>query len=610
MQDEVRSLSEFLRDEMTGEELGEFLKNLDELEHTIHLEINHILNNDFKPEVPLANQKDVSLNLKEKQDLLIILTSLRYKALAQYRNLKQEDKKLVWENYLPQQTSKTANKNTKDIESEDNIQMNLKLFESLTSLLKNKVPQEIELVLFADLFKLLSFNSGYILLSKINEHLTKGKNLEFAISEDYLASLLPSNPDGVFAKQTDESRELVAKFKGHDLDDLKKHYLKEKNQAPKLNPDPEQALKKVVVTIPTAKNMDIVVARLDSGQVVFSVSPSYRALFHELTHAHRGLKGHHKRKYNLPEHLGLFFSKSAEELWTIFLGKTSERALSRDDKLPARITHASFTLYDDGEKLVLSKESTDPKEVDRAGMKILHRKIQAEILSGNRDFSGIKFNGKNRLKTDKLEIDVSQQMGAFKFEQSSISLIAFDSKISKSSFRDANLAGSHFNRAETTQADFKEAIFNTVRIQRSNLDSCDFKQASLSDATLKDSHFDGARFHSAAMTYSTVENCSFMGANFKNARISNTTFEGVDFSGVVFDNAVFINVTFKNCKFDTIVANKMTMSDCTLENVRFRHAQMDNCRIEGVLKEVNTSGAFIRNCSIADSHGTTVKKIR
>ncbi|WED43159.1 pentapeptide repeat-containing protein [Legionella cardiaca] len=597
---EINGLSDVVGKQIPGDKLGLFLQKLDDLEYRICLNINNLLNKTFDPRIPLKEQK-VSVSLKEHNDLLIKIASLREAGLLQYSALSKQEKSVVWQNYLLDGSkTKGAQKGTE--KSITNFQERCETFEGLTELFKKNDAQKLSSILFSDLFRLMKFESGYHLLTKIRSHLESGKTIDLTQHEDYSAQLFPESPRNAFAAQTQESRETVRTFAEYDLDKLKRHYVKDKKSN-----DPrgsEGLLDKVVVTVPQSRNMEIILGHFDNGKIAYSISPSYRALFHELTHAHRALKGTHKRRFELPKQFGIFFSRNAEELWTIYLGKTSERALSKDDKLPTRLTHSSFTLYEHHGQLVASLDS---RRIDRAEMKMLNQKIQTEILRDNKKFNGVMFKGKNKPGDDRLEIDLSGQLGAFTFEKGCATLLAYHAKISKSAFNGADISNSRFVETEASHSNFTKSILHSATIKSSNLNSCKLDDAQVHSATIDRSHFDQASFKKAIILSSSITQSSFAGSTFVQARIENVIFENIDFSDATFKDVIFRNVIFRNCNFSHISATKMKMLDCHFENVSFESATLSNSEISCNPEEylaLNTQNADMLTCSYSNPSST------
>ncbi|KTC76859.1 pentapeptide repeat-containing protein [Legionella brunensis] len=594
---EIKGLASVIDKQLSGEKLGSFLQQLDDLEYRIYLSINQLLNEKFDPRKPLSEQM-VSRYLKEHNDLLIEIGVLRDSSLLQYSELSKQEKFIVWQNYVSNEikSKKAPNKSDNILSS---VQERFETFEVLTNLLKFKASEKLHSNLFSDLFRLMKFESGYHLLVKIKGHLESGKTIELFQGEDYVAQLVPENPSNAFAVQTDESREIVKGLTDFNLDTLKASYIKDKNNSVR---DNESLLSKVDIFIPFTRNMEIILGHSNNGKIVYSISPSYRALFHELAHAHHALKGTHKRKYELPKQLGIFFSRNAEELWTIYLGKTSERSLSKDDKLPTRLTHASFTLFESKEQMVAS---ADPEQIARAEMKIFSRKVQAEILSANKKFSHTKFGGKNTPKVDRLEMDLGYQHGAFIFEKGCATIFAHNSKISKSIFNGSDLSESRFVSSELKSSSFNKTILHNVTIKLSTLNSSMFDDALIHQANIEDNNFEVTSFKKTKILSSTITKSTFAGATFKKTRIENTVFENVDFSEATFNDVIFTNVTFKNCNFSHISAVKMKMLDCHFENVSFESARVRESEISGELNELaelNTTNADMITCNFSSYH--------
>ncbi|CEK11972.1 pentapeptide repeat-containing protein [Legionella hackeliae] len=590
--DELVQLARKFDKIQSSDMLGSFFSNLDELEHRVHLKVNQILNTNFDPTLPLSKQ-DVAKQLKNFQEQLNLIFSLRIKAISQYRMLRDEEKIIVWTSY-----SKTTDANPNSSNKPLKPQMQFEIFEILSTYIEEKSSSNIHPILLADFFKLLSFPAGLNLLNKFRNHLQGGRIIEFQPDEDYVAAMVPETPSDAFAFQTQGSADKVKAFSGFDLDDLKSYYVKDPTAHSSHGTEPKKALEKVIVAIPKTQNMEIIFAKGTKQQIVYSISPSYRALYHELTHAHRSLKGSHKKKYAFPAHLGIFYSKNAEELWTINLGKTSEKALSRDDQLPERIGHFSITLYKENDHLTTS---LNQEQVRRTEMKILACTIKAQLLSGKKDFIGIAYQGQNRPRQDRLEVDLSWQKGNFIFDKANALFFIMDSKLSNSSFRMANLLSSKFYRSELLNVDFTGSVLDSIELQNSNLSSSQLNKCNLLNASLSTGNFDGVQLTQAKVNNSKITNCSFLGANFSKSQISNTVFENVDFSGVILDDVLFNNVQFKNCRFTNAIASKMKMMHCSLEDVSFHYANMDQCSIDGELKSVDFVTASMNKCIVTNS---------
>src|SRR5690606_27529804 len=113
----------------------------------------------------------------------------------------------------------------------------------------------------------------------------------------------------------------IKEYSGDDFDELKGLYKKDKHKHEKGDVGELKGLD-ILIPKPSSGSLLLNYALDENNQVMLTATPPYRALYHELCHAHRDLKGANKRHFNIPEKYRNLYSKSAEELWAINLGKS------------------------------------------------------------------------------------------------------------------------------------------------------------------------------------------------------------------------------------------------------------------------------------------------
>ncbi len=582
-----------------GLSLSDQVKALDELEADTYAKFNSVLN-PFDPSIPFTEQMKSDparmTKLAELQQEIAELKKFRMSLTSELLTANDAQKQAFWNSYSPGTTAQA-------IFEEFVKRMNTGQFKNTSD--------EAMLAAQADVLKIMAYPAGVELIMKINLNM-EGRDLSIKEDEDYVCEMQSERPD-FLSKQghSDEHKHKIKQFKGHDFDELKKLYKHDKDKH-KVGDVSELKGLNILVPKQDPSALYLNLAQDENGKVMLSVTPSYRALFHELCHAHRDLKGTNKRNFTIPDRFRALYSKSGEELWAINLGKSSEKTLSQQDGIPGRITHSGFVVHNTGTALSSNK---DPDKALHSDKSMAEAFYHTRAMVGKNDFTGIQPFDPND-KTDTLTLAVEyafeQEVKDFKADNSEFRFLVTGGKweepslqgavlqrsvfsgcdMNKANFTGCDISGGKFEQygigksavvMKVTDSDFSGAILKKFVTNGIAMEGCKFKGADLSDSKLvktsfKDCNFDGANLQNIDFATKEIKfegKNSFVGADLRGANLSGLDLSGLDFTGADLRGAKIDGTKFNGANLtgvkvdDPAVLFKASINDARVTNVGF-----------------------------------------
>lgn len=544
------------------ESLAAEMSALDELESKTYAEFNNILN-PFDPGTPLSEQfkndpakmqKLVSIQAKmqEQREFRLELTDELLQA-------KPEQKQAFWKEY---------SKNPADQAIFENFIARMDEFPdpntSKEALLSSK----------ADILKIMAFDAGSELIMKINLNM-EGKKLVIKEDEDYVCEM-QEEQSKFFHKQGHdaEHKAKIKEYSGNDDEQLKSLYKHEKHKHTKGEVADLKGLN-ILVPTPDPTSLLMNVAKDKDGKVMLSITPPYRALFHELCHAHRDLKGANKRMFTIPDKYRGLYSKSAEELWTINLGKSSEKTLSQEDGIPGRITHSGFSMHVVNNNLTTNM---DPAKTPHSDAKISESILSTRAMLGESDFSGIRYHSDETM-TLAIEKQKDEKVDRFKADGSAFGVFITGGNWVSPSFKDAQLS--------------ERSFISDCAISNGNFQNVNFTKSTFQGVHAKDVDFTNANISGSKIFRVTFENSVFKNANLQNINFSNkvvflgktdmsgadlrgANLSGVDLSGVNLTGADLRGANLTGAKLDGAILSGAKVDGAKLDGATMQYARVDN----------------------------------
>ena len=142
------------------------------------------------------------------------------------------------------------------------------------------------------------------------------------------------------------------------------------------------------------------------------------------------------------------------------------------------------------------------------------------------------------------------------------------------SFRDGNLSGTDFWRAEFIKSDLEEAnlkgsIFLSAKFDHTILHMVDAEGANFTDAWLQSAIMRGgnfrlANFYGANLEFVQAEESSFEKARFEKTEMKGGNFDLSDFNGAMFDGANLFRASFQGSDFSGATFKNMDWSGVNL----------------------------------------------
>lgn len=533
---------------------------LDELESKTYAEFNDILN-PFDPGIPISEQFK---NDPEKMQKLVAAQAkmqeqreFRLELTDELLQAKPEQKEAFWKEY---------SKNPADQAIFENFIARMDEFPdpntSKEALLSSK----------ADILKIMAFESGSELIMKINLNM-EGKKLVIKEDEDYVCEMQEEQTKFFHKQGHDaEHKAKIKEYSGNDDEQLKSLYKHEKHKHKKGEVADLKGLN-ILVPTPDPTSLLMNVAKDKDGKVMLSITPPYRALFHELCHAHRDLKGANKRMFTIPDKYRGLYSKSAEELWTINLGKSSEKTLSQEDGIPGRITHSGFSMHVVNNNLTTNK---DPEQAPHSDAKISESILGTRAMLGESDFSGIRYHSDETM-TLAIEKQKGEKVDRFKAEGSAFGVFITGGDWVSPSFKDAQLSEkSYISDCEISNGNFLNVNFTKSTFQNVNAKDTDFSNANLSGSKLVRSTFENCVFKNANLQNINftnkvvfVGNTDMSGADLRGANLS-----GVDLSGVDLTGADLRGANLSGAKLDGAILTGAKIDGTKLDGATMQYARV------------------------------------
>jgi uncharacterized protein YjbI with pentapeptide repeats len=545
----------------SSKSLAAELKALDQLDSKTYAEFNAVLN-PFDPSIPLSKLAE--------QD------PVKAKKLVEIQNKIQEHKKFREELTKELLTGNQVTRDAfwKEYSTDQDAQQ---VFESFIKRMDDgvdsKTSPEALLSSKADVLNIMAFHAGVELMMKINLNLG-GRELVIKEDLDYVCEMQKEQGKFFHKQGHDEAQKKKIKdFSGDNDDELKALYKKDKHTHKKGDVSELTGLN-ILVPKSDPSSLLLNVAKDANGQVMLSVTPPYRALFHELCHAHRDLKGANKRYFNIPDKYRALYSKSAEELWTINLGKSSEKTLSQEDGIPGRITHSGFSMFVVGSDITTNKEK---EEVAHSDAQVSTSILNTRAMLGETDFSSIIYNSTEAPVVLMVEKKDGEKFDRFKADGSQIGLFITGGDWVSPSITGANVQQSFISNCNIEGASFNQTNLSNSTLSGVNIKNSDFSNADLSSLRLK--------------MKNTFEDVSFNGADLKNIDFSkNVTFKGkidmagadmrgANLSGVNLTGVDLTGADLRGANLAGAILNKANMVGAKLEGANLDNTSMNFARV-------------------------------
>lgn len=438
----------------------------------------------------------------------------------------------------------------------------------------------------AELLKLMSFPSGRHMIAKIvNEKRKHSKLLFFTPSIDWLAGGVSKGmqelPESFYVENNIPFEESLSPTNQYDIrvQRLKQQY-KNPTSSRLTKGKASNEFSGVRIGIEDKPNRMYIMLGKKDNEFALSVSPDYRALFHEMTHAVRTLRQTNKKVIPMPKGLFKELYTNLEEMWAIEMGNTSEKTLSAEDGLSERISHGGmFALsYDPDTNLVdfnpYLNADIDPKDSER----------DTKLAQANCDENTYR----------DLALIIKAALDAVKTDISTTQTIIERGSFYNKKFTSGELNEAHIQCADYVRCEFKKFKLEKIRADRTRFEHCTLIQACIEDSTLDECLFQNCNMNHSTLQDSSLIACRFQEGNLSFTRFINTDCKGSAFSDCNLNNANFEKSDLRYCKFINIQAQNINLSNAKIEDTTFENVDFTNANLQGL----NFYGKDLSTCCL------------